>query len=113
MKSLVKSLKVGQKGFTLIELLVVITILGVLAAVAIPQLVQFMNRGQTEAAKTELSIVQTAVTAYSAEHNGIYPDSVDDLSDYIVGGSGNLGWEYTWNDTTHTFDQGARKTTST
>ena len=88
MKSFLKKFKAGQKGFTLIELLVVITILGVLAAVAIPQLVQFMNRGKTEAANTELAIVQTAVTAYMADNGGTVPTSTDDLTAYLVSALG-------------------------
>jgi len=55
--------KRGEKGFTLIELLIVVAILGVLAAVVIPNVGRFIGRGETEAAETELSNIQTAVIA--------------------------------------------------
>ncbi|MFC1988836.1 type II secretion system protein [Chloroflexota bacterium] len=53
--------KRGEKGFTLIELLIVVAILGVLAAVVIPNVGRFIGRGETEAATTELSNIQSAV----------------------------------------------------
>ena len=51
----------GEKGFTLIELLIVVAILGVLAAVVIPNVGRFIGRGETESAKTELANIQSAV----------------------------------------------------
>jgi prepilin-type N-terminal cleavage/methylation domain-containing protein len=59
-------LKVSQKkkfkeaGFTLIELLVVVAILGALAAVAVPNIGKFINKGKTEAYATELHNIQLA-----------------------------------------------------
>jgi len=53
----------GEKGFTLIELLVVIGILAALAGVVTLGVTQFIGRGCTEAASTELHNVQTAVAA--------------------------------------------------
>jgi len=58
----------GEKGFTLIELLIVVAILGVLAAVVIPNVGRFIGRGETEAAATERTNVQTAVVAMMVDN---------------------------------------------
>jgi type IV pilus assembly protein PilA len=61
------SKKEGQKGFTLIELMIVIAIIGILAAIAIPQFVSYRHKGYNTKAKSELKNYYTACQAYLAD----------------------------------------------
>ncbi len=60
--------KKGEKGFTLIELLIVVAILGVLAAVVIPNVGRFIGRGEEEAKDTEFANIQAAVQAMMTDN---------------------------------------------
>ena len=67
-----KMLHRGQKGLTLIELLIVVAILGIIAAVIIPNIGTFMTMGVVSAANTEAENVKTASLAYYADV-GVWP----------------------------------------
>ncbi|MBA7683204.1 hypothetical protein ES703_91564 [subsurface metagenome] len=62
--------KRGERGFTLIELLIVVAILGVLAAVVIPNITRFFGQGEAEARRTEFHNVSLAVASMMID-NGI------------------------------------------
>jgi prepilin-type N-terminal cleavage/methylation domain-containing protein len=70
--SLHKPTNKTQSGFTLIELLVVVAILGVLAAIAIPNIANFVQEGDRTAIQANTAAIQTAADAF-AIRNGAYP----------------------------------------
>lgn len=58
----------SEKGFTLIELLIVVAIIGILAAIAIPQFSQYRQRGYASAVRSDVKNAYTAVTVYFTDN---------------------------------------------
>jgi len=74
-----------QRGFTLIELLVVITIIGILAAIALPNYIKAKDKAKEAEVKANCHTIQIALERYATDHSGAYPN-------YILGGD-TRGWD--------------------
>ncbi len=64
---MLKKFKKSEKGFTLIELLIVVAIIGILAAIAIPQFASYRERAFNSSAQSDLRTIRTSVEAIYAE----------------------------------------------
>jgi len=65
----------GNKGFTLIELLIVVAIIGILAAIAIPQFSSYRAKAYNSAANADLKNLKTGMEAYMADQQQ-YPSVI-------------------------------------
>jgi len=59
----------NHKGFTLVELMIVVAIIGILAAIAIPNFLNFRLKAKTSEAKSNLGAIRSTQVAYYAEWN--------------------------------------------
>ena len=89
-KKFLNSFRAGESGFTLIELLIVIAILGILAAVIIPNVSKFIGTSHVSAANAELAQVGTAAQASAADQTGgvfLAPFMLDNTTLNATGGA--------------------------
>ena len=62
----------NQKGFTLIELMIVVVIIGILAAIAIPNFIAMQNRAKEGSTKANMHTFQLAAEDYGVQNDGVY-----------------------------------------
>jgi type IV pilus assembly protein PilA len=74
----------GQKGFTLIELMIVVAIIGILAAIAIPNFIAYQAKSKQSEAKVSLGAIFTSAVAFQAEAT---PQT------YVPVTIGQIGWQ--------------------
>lgn len=76
--------RTNDKGFTLIELLVVITIIGILAAIALPNYIKAKDKAREAEVKANVHAIQIALERYATDHSGQYPA--------MIWGGDEKGW---------------------
>jgi general secretion pathway protein G len=82
--------KTMAKGFTLVEILIVVVILGILAAIVVPQFTNAANEARQGNVETQTSTLENQLELYAAQNNGVYP-TIAQLNADPANGSTN-GW---------------------
>ena len=95
-----------EKGFTLIELLIVVAIIGIIAAIAVPNLLTAIQRSKQKRTMADLRAIGTALGSYQTDYD-LYPSAaITDFTISVIGnatigptyykGSVNDGWGNTY-----------------
>lgn len=63
----------SKNGFTLVEILIVVVILGILAAIVIPQFSQASSEARESSVKSNLQMVRSQIELYKIQHNDDFP----------------------------------------
>ena len=74
----------NRKGFTLVEILIVVIILGILAAIVIPQFTEASNDARESALKSDLQTLRSQLELYKVQHHDNYPNYEHDGDDWVA-----------------------------
>lgn len=72
----------NQKGFATLEVILMVTVIGILAAVAVPRFTDVTTKANTAKIQADLSTLDSAIAIYYME-KGVYPSQLSDLKDYV------------------------------
>ncbi len=79
-----------KKAFTLVEILIVVIILGILAAIVIPQFTEASDDARDSAMRSDLQTVRSQLELYKVQHVGVYPAALTFVTD-LTTKIGNYG----------------------
>jgi len=86
----------NKKGFTLIELLIVVAIIGIVAAIAIPNLLTALQRGKQKATMGDMKTIGNAIGSYLVD-NSISPNDLTAIGKFHIQKLPERdGWGHTW-----------------